>query len=250
MSDIFAELDELVDADQLEEMERRALEAVSRASGADRDDLWRYVAWARIELGRPAQALEAALEAEDALLEGKARFHAWDFEGARGPLARFRGEPADEAEAEWYRGLVEEFAGRDPAPHYRRAARLDPETFTVPPRLSDDEVGRVVQSALDTLPPAVKRAASDAVVQVLPLPARRPDLDPLTLGLYVGVSRLDLSHDTPAHLPGHIEIYKRNVERIAGNRQEAIEELRITLLHEIGHHLGFDEEGVAELGLA
>jgi predicted Zn-dependent protease with MMP-like domain len=250
MSDVFDELEELADAGDLEELERRAHKAAARAAGEDRVDLLRYLAWARLELGRNAEALAAAREAGDALLEGKALFHLWDFEGARKALARFSGEGEEEAEAEWYRGLVEEFTGGDASRHYRRAARLAPDLYAEPPRLSDAEADRVLRRAIEGLPPPVRRAVEEAVITVLPLPPKRPDVDPLTLGLYVGVSRLDRSHDLSANLPPRIEIYRRNVERIAENRDEAVEELRITLLHEIGHHLGFDEEGVAGLGLA
>lgn len=250
MSDLFDELEALADAGELEELERRARNAAAKAEGEDRVDLLRYVAWARLELGRNAEALAAAREAGDALLEGKALFHLWDFEGAWGALARFRGEGEEEAEAEWYRGLVQEFTGGDAARHFRRAARLAPDLYAEPPRLSDAEVDRVVRRAIEGLPPPVRRAVEDAVIAVLPLPAKRPDVDPLTLGLYVGVSRLDRSHDLSANLPARIEIYRRNVERIAADRKEAVEELRVTLLHEIGHHLGFDETGVADLGLA
>jgi predicted Zn-dependent protease with MMP-like domain len=119
----------------------------------------------------------------------------------------------------------------------------------MPVRLRDAEVDAVIQEALDALPPAVADALSDAVVTVVPLPARHPDVDPLSLGLYVGTDRMQRSIEDGPTLPPRIEVYRRNVERIAADRAEAVHELRTTLLHEIGHHLGFDEEGVAHLGL-
>ncbi|MFQ5845973.1 MAG: metallopeptidase family protein, partial [Planctomycetota bacterium] len=76
-----------------------------------------------------------------------------------------------------------------------------------------------------------------------------PDVDPLTLGLYHGVGRLDRSHDDPPRLSSHIAIYRLNVERIAADRAAAVDELRTTLLHELGHHLGYDERGLRDLDL-
>ncbi|MGQ0614770.1 MAG: metallopeptidase family protein [Planctomycetaceae bacterium] len=249
MTDLFDELDALAEEGELEAMEARALQALRRAGADHAQDLWRYVAWARLELGRPAQALDAARRAGDALTEARALFHGWDFEGARGALARCRGEGDDAAEAEWYRGLVAEFTGREDAAHFREAARLAPDLFREPVRLDDREVDRVIREALDALPPVVARAAADAVVQVTPLPAPHPDVDPLTLGLYTGVSHLDRSVEAMPHLPARIEIFRRNIERLAGDRENVVEELRITLLHELGHHLGYGEEGLEELGL-
>jgi predicted Zn-dependent protease with MMP-like domain len=46
-----------------------------------------------------------------------------------------------------------------------------------------------------------------------------------------------------------IHLFQRNLERIARDEEELVEEIRITLFHEIGHRLGFDEEGVDALGL-
>ena len=43
--------------------------------------------------------------------------------------------------------------------------------------------------------------------------------------------------------------FDRNLERAAKNREHLLEEIRTTLYHELGHVLGFDEEGVAQMGL-
>ncbi len=249
MSDLFDELDALAEEGDLAAMEARALKALRRAGPAEATDLWRYVAWARLELGRPTQALVAARRAGDALYEARALFHEWDFEGARGALARATGEGDDAAEAAWYRGLLAEFTGQEGDAHFRDAARIAPHLFREPVRLTDREVDAVVREALDALPPVVARAAADTVVQVAPLPAPHPDVDPLTLGLYTGVSHLDRSVEAMPHLPARIEIFKRNIERLAGDRETVVEELRITLLHELGHHLGYGEEGLEAMGL-
>ena len=107
----------------------------------------------------------------------------------------------------------------------------------------DAEVDAVVQGALDALPKEIADAVREAVVAVRPLPQCHPDVDPLTLGLYVE------KQENSAELPSQIEVYRLNIERLGGDRDTVIDELRITLLHEIAHHLGYDEEGVDALGL-
>ena len=47
-----------------------------------------------------------------------------------------------------------------------------------------------------------------------------------------------------------ILLFKRNLEKIASTRDELVEQIQITVKHEIGHYLGLDEEEVERLGLA
>jgi predicted Zn-dependent protease with MMP-like domain len=247
VDELFERLDELAARDDLEGVERAALESLKR--GATDPDLWRYVAWARFEQGRYSQALEAAREGDDPLYEAKALFHLWELDEARRVLEECPEGGEDGAEAEWYRGLCAEFAGGDGTPHYRRAAMQAPHLFREPVRLDDDAVEKVARDAIDSLPPDIVRAVAETVVEVRPLPRPHPDVDPLSLGLYLGERRLSRRYEDTGQLPARIEIYRSNIERLAADREEAVDELRITLLHEIAHHLGYDEGGVAKLGL-
>jgi predicted Zn-dependent protease with MMP-like domain len=239
-------LDALADEGDLEGIEEAALAALE---GAERpEDLWRYIAWARFELNRLEDALAAARAARDALLEAKSLFHLWRFDEAAQALARFRGEDEDEAEAEWYRGLLAEFRGGDAIRHYRRANKLAPDIFREPARLTDAQVDDVVRAAKAALPPAVARAVEETAIEVLPLPRPHRDVDPLSLGLYLGHDLLSRTVEDSGQMPPRIELYRKNIERIARDRDEAVDELRITLLHEIGHHVGMDEQQIEEAG--
>jgi predicted Zn-dependent protease with MMP-like domain len=57
------------------------------------------------------------------------------------------------------------------------------------------------------------------------------------------------SMDPWSHFPSSIVLYQQNLERAARSRQELIDEIRVTLLHEVGHFLGLDEEQLWERGL-
>jgi predicted Zn-dependent protease with MMP-like domain len=50
--------------------------------------------------------------------------------------------------------------------------------------------------------------------------------------------------------PNTIHLFQRNIERVARDRDDLVEQIRITLYHELGHYLGFEEEDMDDLGLA
>lgn len=71
-------------------------------------------------------------------------------------------------------------------------------------------------------------------------------------GLHTGVMLTERSVEDPAMLPDQVHLFREGIVGIAGGwdaGEEAVrEEIRITLLHEIGHHFGLDEDGLEELG--
>jgi predicted Zn-dependent protease with MMP-like domain len=242
---VFEKLDRLAEDGALEEMIRLARQALRDAEGQDALELHHYLSWAYFELEDFANALEEGRAADDPLDEAKPLFHLWRFDEARRALD----ECDDEAEAHWYKALVAEFTGGDPRPELRRAIALEPTRYREPARLTAEEVDRVVAGALHALPGSLAWIAQETVIEVLPLPEPHPDVDPLTLGIYLGTDIATRSHQDGVTIPPRIEIYQSNIERIALEPSEASRELRVTLLHELGHHFGFGEEDMGRLGL-
>jgi predicted Zn-dependent protease with MMP-like domain len=74
-------------------------------------------------------------------------------------------------------------------------------------------------------------------------------LDPRALGLFSGTAYPDVSN--LGGQPGltQIVLFRRNLERVAGTREELREEVRKTLLHETGHFFGMDEAALEGVGL-
>jgi predicted Zn-dependent protease with MMP-like domain len=125
-----------------------------------------------------------------------------------------------------------------------------------PVRMTSDEFDRVLSEAVDELPEEFRRPLETTEILVEPVPAEwmidRADpgeTPPDVLGLFVGSSELEVSGETSGHLPRRIFLFQRNLERFARTREELVEEIRVTLFHEIGHMLGFDEAGVEAMGL-
>ena len=100
-----------------------------------------------------------------------------------------------------------------------------------------------VRAALDELPPHIAQALENIAVVVEDENADDPDL----LGLYHGVP-LPERGDMAGALPDKISIYKIPLEESFADPAELREEIRITVLHELAHYFGLDENRIAELG--
>ncbi len=100
-----------------------------------------------------------------------------------------------------------------------------------------------VRAALDELPPEVARKLENVAVVV---EDEHPD-DPDLFGLYDGVP-LPERGETSGSLPDRITIYQLPLEESFEDSAELESEIRITVLHELGHHFGLDEDDLDELG--
>ncbi len=101
-----------------------------------------------------------------------------------------------------------------------------------------------VRAALDSLPPELARALVNIAVVV---EDAHPD-DPDLFGLYEGIPLTERGSDDFGQLPDRIAIYRRPLEEEFSDPAELREEIRITVLHELAHYFGFDENRIAELG--
>lgn len=136
------------------------------------------------------------------------------------------------------------------------ARDLDPEGWPLPVRLSTEEFERAVDAAVERLPEPFRAALADTriLLEAVPSielvdPSAPTETPPDLLGLFVGASALERGDDESLVLPPTIHLFQRNLERASGDHGQLLEEIQTTLYHEIGHLLGFDEGGVAELGL-
>jgi predicted Zn-dependent protease with MMP-like domain len=100
-----------------------------------------------------------------------------------------------------------------------------------------------VRAALDELSPDLAAALENVAVVVEDEHPEDPDL----LGLYHGVPLTERG-DMAGVLPDTISIYRIPLEESFPDPGELREEIRITVLHELGHYFGLDEEQIADLG--
>lgn len=119
--------------------------------------------------------------------------------------------------------------------------------------LSNEEFDAVIQDAIARLPEQFREHLDEVIIDVMDLPDRQMRQEMKAgkhslLGLYRGVPLPERSVNQVVEMPAHIILFKKNIERYCRDRDEMIDQIRVTLLHEIGHHFGFDEEDLEELG--
>jgi len=118
-----------------------------------------------------------------------------------------------------------------------------------PMTVSPEEFDRWIQEALTELPPRFAALAEEVSIVV----EEEPSLEVLQdleleseddlLGLYQGVPIDETSFFQPAgELPARISIYRGPILRLCRTKTEVIHELRDTVVHELGHHVGLDDE--------
>lgn len=155
---------------------------------------------------------------------------------------------------EWWSEEKPELA-REAESALRRAARLAPEEFPLPQSLPEAEFRRVLEEAMERLPDPVARAAGEVAVLVERYPSRALLADaagalaPDLLGLYTGTPLPERSSLDSGRSPDVIHLFRRNLEFASRSAEELREEIRVTLLHEVGHYLGMDEPDLERLGL-
>jgi predicted Zn-dependent protease with MMP-like domain len=164
-----------------------------------------------------------------------------------------------QAEAHHHLGLTLEHLDRaqEAEQHLRRARKLAPETYHPAIEMAESDFDACVESALVDLPEPIRQALENVSVTVEPLPrsadllAGEPPLSPQILGMWRGTALTDKTVFDPwTELPGEIVLYQTNLQRFARDRTDLIEQIRVTVLHEVGHALGLNEEDLDDRGLA
>ena len=104
----------------------------------------------------------------------------------------------------------------------------------------------LVADALDEVPAQLMALLDNVVVLVEDRNAEEPDL----LGLYEGYALTERGWDHSGALPDRIMIYREAICDICETEDDVVEEVLITVVHEIAHHFGIDDDRLHDLGWA
>ncbi len=102
-----------------------------------------------------------------------------------------------------------------------------------------------VRRALDALPPEIGAKLHNVAVVVEDAHAEEPDL----LGLYEGIPLTD-RWDYAGVLPDRILIFRNPILALCDTEDDVVDEVAVTVVHEIAHHFGIDDDRLHELGWA
>jgi predicted Zn-dependent protease with MMP-like domain len=111
--------------------------------------------------------------------------------------------------------------------------------------MSREEFEDLVSEALDQIPPELTALMRNVVVLVEDDP---PPDDPDLLGLYDGVPLTERGAWYGGVLPDRILIFRNPTLRICETREDVVDEVEITVVHEIAHHFGISDARLHELG--
>ena len=117
--------------------------------------------------------------------------------------------------------------------------------------MSETDFEAAVNDALDRIPPELAKTMNNVAIFIeddyTPQPGDDPDT--VLLGLYEGVPLTERDSWWDAgSLPDRITIYRQPILDICSSREEVIQEVAITVTHEIAHHFGISDERLHELG--
>ncbi len=111
---------------------------------------------------------------------------------------------------------------------------------------------KVVEEALDSLPQEFRSRIQNVAVLVEDVPQNQPSPQSgqrrrLLLGVFHGVPTTKKSiFDLPSG-PDHIVLYQKNIEAVCSSEAEVREQIRLTVIHELGHYFGMDENQLKDV---
>jgi len=111
--------------------------------------------------------------------------------------------------------------------------------------MSAERFEELVGDALDEVPPELLRIMDNVVILVVDDP---PEDEPNLLGLYEGHALTERGWDYSGVLPDRILIYRNPILGICETEDDVVDEVAVTVVHEIAHHFGIGEERLHALG--
>jgi predicted Zn-dependent protease with MMP-like domain len=124
----------------------------------------------------------------------------------------------------------------------------------MPYKVSKKEFESLVERAVADLPEPFAEFLEEVPIEIHTRPSAKllrelgMEEDELLMGLYRGVDRTRRSVEDSGRLPDVIYIFQEDHEIVCDRREQFVEEVRKTVLHEIGHHFGMSEEDLDKLG--
>jgi len=145
-------------------------------------------------------------------------------------------------------------ADEDAADAFAKANALDPCHYPVPVEVDEVVFREAAAAALDNLPRSIRAYVENLPVLVEDYPSPEllaaENISPQILGLYLGVPSTEADVTQQPRDITRVVLFKKNLEKVCRDQDDLLEQIQITVRHEVGHHLGLSEEDLERLGLA
>jgi predicted Zn-dependent protease with MMP-like domain len=160
--------------------------------------------------------------------------------------------PEHEADAQHLLGRVHEAADERDAmiACWQKVRALDAAAPATPLLLPEDELEQIAADTLAELPAEVRAKLANVPILLDDLPSEElvaDGLDPRMLGLFQGTAMPHEGDAVPAVT--NILLFRKNLARVASDKEQLGDEVRITVLHETAHYFGLDEADLENIGL-
>jgi predicted Zn-dependent protease with MMP-like domain len=113
-------------------------------------------------------------------------------------------------------------------------------------QLSREEFDRLVEQAVAQLPRVFRDKLRNVAIMVEDSPPRQSGRGNLLMGIFHGVPMTEKS-TFQASLPDRVVLYQKNIEAVCRTQREIRREIRLTLLHELGHYFGLGEQDLHDI---
>lgn len=110
--------------------------------------------------------------------------------------------------------------------------------------MSEAEFERLVVDAIDLIDGPLGELMDNVAVFIEDEHADEPDL----LGLYEGIPLTERGEYCGFELPDRVTIYRLSLMDMCADRDELVHEVQVTVVHELAHHFGIDDDRLHELG--
>lgn len=244
--------------------EHGLVEADKQGDKAMQVELALVAAMAFNDLGQARDALERAervLSLDKGNKDGAyeraiALFELCRFQEAKAAFLAMVEDKERAAHAHQHLGLLLEREGKwkQSERHFQRARELAPEDFPAPVQMPVEAFKEAVAKAVAELPEDMRKDLAGVPVSAEELPrdedllSGEPPLSPAILGLFRGppLGEKCAPEESPCR---SVALYRRNLARAVRTAEELREQIRVTLLHEVGHLRGEDDFELAARGL-
>ena len=187
--------------------------------------------------------------------EGQISFELGRFEEARRQLEHAVLLDPDSPHAVYHFALASERIGedRDALRGFQQANALDPDHYPLPVPIDEADFDAAAAQALADLPRSIREYVEHVPLMVRDFPdddlLEGERISPQILGIFIGVPRTEAEPSHQSTDFDRVFLFKKNLEKVCRTRAELIEQIQITVKHEIGHYLGLDEDDLERLGL-